>query len=585
MSKHEPRNGHQRIRQQFLLDPKVQFAYLMREWRLMFRRETIAADFVAAIAVALVAVPLSLAIANASGVKPEVGLVTAIVGGIVVALLGGCRLQVSGPAAAMTFLVYEIISKYGFDGLIIATLLAGVFQIATGAFRLGRVMQFMPRPVVAGFLSGIGLTILCTQLPKVLGYDVTHDEEGGALGLLIQTVRSIRLTDWRALVVGATSASLMLLLPRISRRIPTPLVAVATASALPWILGWAAPETGIKLLGSLPRSFPPPTIPSVPWNEINELFVAAITIYVLASIESLLSAAVVDSMSRASRVDNDQELVGQGVANIASAMFGGIPVTGVIARSGTNIQAGARTRLSAIVHALIILLMMLALADLVGQIPIAALAGVLIAVALRMIETKLLLVLWRGSRVEAAIFLVTTGTILLTDLIVGVPVGLAAAFLYVVHEMSTLRVNPVDVESTLSEGVENGGPRHAKVIEVEGPLFFASSYHLRNVINQIGDGNRLVIFDLAHVPFLDLTGAELLEEIVDQLHGRNTAVILARPNAAVRERIETLAGSFFERLRSCLVTDTLPEAMAYAAQSEAAAKPDSAIASEAGFQR
>jgi MFS superfamily sulfate permease-like transporter len=233
----------------------------------------------------------------------------------------------------------------------------------------------------------------------------------------------------------------MLVLPRISRKLPTPLIAVAAATLLPVVFGWSR----VELLGPLPRQFPMPSLPVVPWDRWNELVMAALALFVLASLESLLSASVVDSLSksRTTKVDNDQELVGQGLGNLASALFGGLPVTGVIARSATNIQAGARTRLSAIVHAATLLVMMFGLASLVALIPRAALAGVLIAVALRMIEVHLLRILWRSSRAEAVVFLTTAGAIIVTDLIVGVPVGLAAAFVYVVIEMSKLDVRPV----------------------------------------------------------------------------------------------------------------------------------------------
>jgi carbonic anhydrase len=284
----EPRAGGR-----YSLDPRAQLAYLWEEWRLMFRPSMIVGDALSGTAVALVALPLSLAIANASGVKPEVGLVTAIVGGIVVALFGGCRLQVSGPAAAMTFLVYEVITKYGMGGLIAATLIAGLLQVVAGFFRLGRFIQFIPRPVVAGFMSGIGLTVLCTQLSVILGYDVSHDEESGAFGLLWETLRQLGHTDWRSVAVGLTALAVMLGLPRLSRRLPTPLIAVAVAGLLPIACGW----TQVRLLGELPRSFPMPTLPGVPWEEWNELVMAALTIFLLASIESLLSASVVESMA------------------------------------------------------------------------------------------------------------------------------------------------------------------------------------------------------------------------------------------------------------------------------------------------
>lgn len=552
-----------RAGRRFRLDPKAQWAELWRDWRLMGRRETIAADVLAGVSVALVALPLSLAIASASGVKPEIGLVTAAVGGIVVALFGGCRLQVSGPAAAMTFLVYEIVTKFGMAGLVAATVLAGLLQVASGFFRLGRFMQFIPRPVVAGFLTGIGITIFCTQLPVILGYEVGHSEEGGALALLWQTVRQIGLTEPTTFAVGLTAVVLMLVLPRVSRKLPTPLIAVAAATLLPVVFGWSR----VGLLGPLPRQFPLPSLPVVPWDRWNELVMAALAIFVLASLESLLSASVVDSLSKSktTKVDNDQELVGQGLGNLASALFGGLPVTGVIARSATNIQAGGRTRLSAIVHAAMLLVMMFGLASLVALIPRAALAGVLIAVALRMIEVHLLGILWRSNRAEAAVFLATAGAIIVTDLIVGVPVGLAAAFIYVVTEMSKLDVRQVPLVKPEAGGDDDGtGCNAVRVMQIDGPLFFASGYHLRSVVNRL-NGVRCVAFDLSRVPFLDVTGAETLEEAAEALQRRQVLVLLVHPSESVLRRLRNLSSHGLPALRDCPVLDSLREAMRLAA--------------------
>ncbi|GIW88535.1 MAG: sulfate permease [Isosphaeraceae bacterium] len=538
-----------------------QMALLVGEWREMFRPRYLPSDVMAAVAVALVALPLSLAIANASGVRPEVGLTTAIVGGIVVALFGGSRLQVSGPAAAMTFLVYEILTKYRPEGLIAATLLAGILQVATGLSGLGRVMQFVPRPVVAGFLTGIGLTILCTQLPVILGYDVGHDEEGGAVGLLIQTVRGVGRTDVRALAVGVGAVLLMVGLPRLDRRLPAPLLAVLGSTALAWSLGWAHEGAGsIGLLGELPGELPRPRWPEIPWDEFNELVVAGMALFVLASIESLLSASVVETMARdVPRVDHDQELIGQGLGNLASAMFGGIPVTGVIARSATNVQSGARTRLAAILHALLILVMMMVLARPVGWIPLATLAGVLVAVALRMIEVRLLWVLWQASRAEAAVFLVTTATILVTDLIVGVPVGLMAALLYVIWEMSALRVRTATGDEV--ERMPAAQCPAVRVIEVDGPLFFGSGYPFRNLMAGQEEGVRYLILDLHLVPLLDVTGAVLLEELIERLSERGVVVHLARPRGRVRRRLALLRTAAFETLRKVSVHETIDEAL------------------------
>ena len=536
----------------FMIDPWKQLSFLTHEWRLMMRPQSILPDFLASIAVALVALPLSLAISNASGVRPEIGLVTAVVGGIAVALLGGSRLQVSGPAAAMTFLVLEIVNQYGMEGVIACTLIAGVLQVISGIFRLGRFMQFIPRPVIAGFLSGIGLTILCTQTPVILGYDVLRsNEEGGALALFWKTVERIDQTDFPTLAVGLSAVLLMRGLPRISRRLPAPLIAVTIASLVPWLQGWST----VTLLGDIPSSFPLPRFPEIPWGKWNELIMASFTVFFLASIESLLSASVVESMSRAGQsVDNDQELIGQGVGNMASAFFGGIPVTGVIARSATNIEAGAQTRLSAILHALIILAMMLLLSPLAAQIPRAALAGVLFAVALRMIELDVLRALWRSSRVEAIVFLVTAGTIIVTDLINGVQVGLLATVFYFVYEMSNLdieevRLAPPDAASYTSSS------EHCpmvQVIRVEGPLFFASAFHIRNLVSRIPKTD-CVILDLEQVSFLDVTGAEHLERGVAYLREQGVTVILARPTEVVRRRLLNLDSHEFRNLRECPV--------------------------------
>ncbi|MGE3818131.1 MAG: SulP family inorganic anion transporter [Isosphaeraceae bacterium] len=546
-----------------VLDLRTQWNYLLGEWRTMVRPSTLLSDVASGAAVALVALPLSLAIATASGVKPEVGLVTAVVGGVVVALFGGCRLQVSGPAAAMTFLVYEIMTKYGSSGLIVATMMAGLLQILSGFFRLGRFMQFMPRPVIAGFLSGIGLTILFTQLPVILRLEIRHDEEGGALSILWQTLRQLAVAEPTSLAVGLTAAGSMFLFPRISRRLPTPLIAVVAATLLPILMNWRE----VVLLGPLPSGFPTPELPRIPFYEWNELVMSALAIFVLASIESLLSASVVDSMAKETRVDNDQELVGQGLGNLASALFGGIPVTGVIARSATNIQSGARSRLSSIIHAGFLLAMMFVFAPWVAQIPRAALAGVLMAVALRMVEVHLLRVLWRGNRAEAAVFLGTTGAILATDLIVGVPVGMVAAFFYVVYETSQLQVRPVPLNGSDDRPDGEAGVHcpSVLVLEIEGPLFFGSGFHLRNVVERVIHRQSCLVVDLSAVPFLDLTGAELLDEAVLSLQARGVAVVLARPSASVSRRLGHLAvEGELSGLRNCPIYPDLRDAMLHA---------------------
>ncbi len=543
------------------LQPREQWAYLKNEWRLMFQPQTLLPDLLAGTGVALVALPLALAVASGSGVTPIAGLASAIIGGIVVALLGGSRLQVSGPAIAMSFLVSEILAKYGLPGLVAATIMAGLFQILAGVIRLGRFMRWIPRPVIAGFFTGIGITILCAQLPVFLGFDVSHAEEGGCLGILWQVLRRANRADAQSLMVGLTSLVTMYVLPRFSRRLPAPLIAVALASLVAVFFGW----TGVPRLGDLPSEFPFPVRPYVPWERWNELVMAAVAIAVVASIESLLSASVLNSMANQPRTDNDQELVGQGIGNLASALFGGLPVTGVIARSATNLQCGARTRLAAIIHALILLAMLVFFAPWAARIPRAALAGVLVAITLRMIEVRLLRTLWRGSRAEAGVFLVTTAAIVVTDLIVGVPVGMIAALLYVVHETSRLdiRLLPLPVSPEGSPQGAKGDCPAVRLLRVEGPLFFASGFHLRSSLTRL-QGVRCFVLDLEGVPFLDMTGAELFEETLEDMEHRGVKVVLANLSESVYQRLRGLSQEQFPALRAASIYEEIRDAMLHA---------------------
>jgi high affinity sulfate transporter 1 len=532
-----------------------QARYLWSEWRLMFSRATVVADCLAGVAVALVALPLSLAIANASGVPPAVGMITAVVGGVVVALFGGSRLQVSGPAAALTFLTLEIITHYGMSGLIYATLIAGLMQLAAGVFRLGRLMQFIPHPVIAGFLTGIGLTILASQASVMLGYEVDKSQEGGALALAWNTLGDIERTNFHTLAVGLIAFGLMLVVPRFTRRLPIPLLAVGGATLVCLAAGW----NDVAMLGQFPSGLPMPGLPLVPQYEWNEVILAASTIFLLASIESLLSASVVDAMSKGPHVDHDQELFGQGLGNIASALFGGIPVTGVIARSATNVQSGARTRLSALVHALLILAVLSVLSPIAARIPNAALAGVLSAVALRMIETHIFQRLWRGSRPEAIVFVVTAGAIIATDLIDGVQIGLLATVLYFVYEMSKMNLRMMPVNAQANGGVE-ACPGVA-VLRVEGPLFFGSGFHLRSAFRRI-DTERVLIVDFDGTGFLDATGAEILAEGIELAEGRGVKVLLARLSGSLRVRLSRLG---FPALARTPMYDEMRDALLHAA--------------------
>lgn len=484
---------------------------LMKEWKAFFSSKYLKDDIISGATVACVAVPLSLAIALASGVSPAIGLITAIVSGVVCALFGGTPLAVSGPAAAMAVLIASIVEKFGVTGLLVVGLGTGLLQILTGMFGGGRLARLVPAPVIAGFTAGIGAIILIGQLPRALG--LPPPDQAHIFFVIQNIAEEVRNTNLVDLTLVISTVGIIFLVPKVSKRIPAPLVAVLLPSIVFVALGLQG-----QTIGAIPRSLPMPKLPDFPAGGYVDLLAATFMVYALASLETLLSSSAVDRLAKKQKKHNpDQELIGQGLGNLASSLFGGLPVTGVIARSALNVQSGAKTRRSAIIHSVVLLAITFVFAPVISQIPVSVLAGVLISVALRMLNPKEFLNLWKVSRVEAGVFLVTFTTIVFLDLLMGVQAGIAAALLIVAIRFGK-------VTTTIHPSV-SGGPCR---LSIEGRLTFVSAGQISKFNARVEDlePNQDVIFDCSRLEAIDASGAEQIIELIAELKNRGHKVAL-----------------------------------------------------------
>ncbi|UJR84343.1 bifunctional SulP family inorganic anion transporter/carbonic anhydrase [Sandaracinus amylolyticus] len=496
---------------------------LLPEWRAMLSRHGLREDLIAGLTVACIALPLSLAIALASDVPPAVGLTTAIIAGIAVALFGGQQLGVSGPAAAMAVLLGQIVDTHGLGGLLFVGLGCGLLQIATGTLGIGRVMRLVPLSVVHGFTAGIGVLILVGQLPRALG--LPSPDESHVLDVVSHIAEYLTHANPIAVAISGSVVLGMVLVPRRWPKIPTALIAVAIPTAIVTATG-----ADVPLLGEIPRGLPAPSLPDWPRHGVLALVGDVFVVYALASLESLLSASAVDKLRGpgAPSHDADQELVGQGIGNVAVSLFGGIPVTSVIARSALNVQSGARTRRAAIIHALALIACVYLVPDLVASMPIAALAGVLLATGIRMLDTKYLRELWHAARVEAVVFLVTVFTMVAFDLLVGVQAGLIAALVVAVLRLSRVRgeLHPA----------HDGTPHH---MGFSGPLTFLTTTRIDELRGELAglDAQHGLVLDLRHVDSIDASAASSVIELATAWRARGGRVALLGPNAEVERRL------------------------------------------------
>lgn len=508
------------------LEPK-----LLSILRKGYSAEQFRSDLVAGVIVGIVALPLAIAFAIASGVKPEQGLYTAVIAGLAVSLLGGSRVQIAGPTGAFIVIVYGIVQRYGYDGLAVATLMAGVFLVIMGFARLGTLLKFIPYPLTVGFTSGIALIIFTSQIKDLFGLRIQNlptdfVEKWTVYGHSMQTM------DLSSLLVGVGSLLIIVFWPRISHRIPGPLVALLVATAVVQIFKIPVETIGSRF-GDVPSTVPVPHIPQVSWQTITRLVSPAITIALLGSIESLLSAVVADGMIR-TRHRSNMELIAQGAANILSPMFGGIPATGAIARTATNVKNGGRTPIAGIVHALTLLLIILFFGRWAALIPFPALAAILVIVAYNMSEWRSFVKILRAPKSDVAVMLVTFGLTVIVDLTVAIEVGIVLAALLFMRKMSEVsQVNAItrDLREEREEEeaplVRTAIPEGVEVFEVYGTLFFGAVDQFTESMRFIESKPKVLILETRNLLAIDASGLRAVEELLLQLKHQQTHLIIS----------------------------------------------------------
>jgi SulP family sulfate permease len=505
-----------------------------------------AADLQAGVIVGVVAIPLALAFAIASGVPPEKGLVTAIVAGFLIALLGGSRVQIGGPTGAFVVIVAGIVQKYGVEKLATCTLLAGAILIVLGLARFGGAIKFIPYPVVTGFTSGIAVIIFSSQIKDLLGLPV-GDMPAEFLEKWATILPAISRASGPAVGVAAGTLAILLVWPRLSRKVPAPIVAITVVTAAVALFGVPAETIGSRF-GEVSVGVPAPRLPPFDLASIRELFSPAVTIALLAGIESLLSAVVADGMI-GSRHKSNVELVAQGVANVASAAFGGIPATGAIARTATNVKNGGRTPVAGMVHSLTILLLLLFLGRWVRYVPLAALSAILVVVAYHMSEWRSFAHIFRTPRSDVAVLLATFFLTILVDLTVAVQAGVVlAAFLFMKRMADVTNVAMVTREiveapdgtmTSDADGVARRDvPAGVEVYEVNGPFFFGAADKIKDVLHFVAKKPRMFILRMRNVPAIDASGIRVLDDLFESFSRQGIRFVIAGIDAQPRQALE-----------------------------------------------
>lgn len=478
-------------------------------------------DLPAGLMVGLVALPLALGFGVSSGMGAAAGLATAIVAGVLAAAFGGSRVQVSGPTGAMTVVLVPIIATHGPGGVLVVGLLAGLILVALGWFRAGRFIRYVPVPVVEGFTLGIAAIIGLQQVPAALGQHVEGEKVlGVAIGALVEWTQHLSVAP---VVMALGVAAGALVLARLRPGVPWTLVVVVVATVANAVL-----DLGLEDIGTIPAGLPAPALPAIDLSTLDSLLLPAVAVAALAALESLLSATVADGMSVGQRHDPDRELVGQGIANLAAPLFGGIPATAAIARTAVNVRSGASSRLASVFHAVVLLVVVLFAARWVGMIPLAALAGVLIATAVQMVRVSSLGALVRSTRGDATVLVVTALATILTDLVVAVLIGLVVAGFFALQQASrAARIEEVPLDET-DHGDEERAllDDHIVAFRIDGPLFFAAAHDFLLELTEVSDV-RVVVLRMSRVTVIDATGAIVLADTISRLEGRGITVLLS----------------------------------------------------------
>ncbi|MCR5818860.1 MAG: sulfate permease [Prevotella sp.] len=520
-----------------------------------YNRQTFMADLMAGVIVGIVALPLAIAFGIASGVSPEKGIITAIVAGFAISALGGSKVQIGGPTGAFIVIVAGIISQYGIQGLTIATLMAGVFLIGFGLLRLGTIIKYIPYPIIVGFTSGIAVTIFTTQIKDLFGMQMGNVPSDFIEKWIAYFQNLGNIDPWSTLV-GLVSVVIIAITPKFSKRVPGSLVAIIVMTVAVLLLKQYAGVTSIETIGdrfSINSQLPDAVVPDLSWEVIKGLVGPAMTIAILGAIESLLSATVADGVI-GDHHNSNTELIGQGVANIVSPLFGGIPATGAIARTMTNINNGGRTPIAGIIHAVVLLLIFLFLMPLAQYIPMACLAGVLVVVSYGMSGWRSFLALTRNPKSDVTVLLLTFFLTIIFDLTIAIEVGLICACLLFMRRMSeTTDVKAVYDEIDLNEDadMERGNlehltiPQGVEVYEINGPYFFGAGNRFEDIMSRYGDRPKVRIIRMRKVPFIDSTGLHNLENMCLMSQKEGITVVLS---GVVSKVEEVLKRNHFDQL-------------------------------------
>lgn len=510
-----------------------------------YDKKTFMADLMSGIIVGIVALPLAIAFGIASGVSPEKGIITAIVAGLLISVFGGSKVQIGGPTGAFIVIVAGIINQYGIQGLTIATLMAGVFLIGFGLLRLGTIIKYIPYPIIVGFTSGIAVTIFTTQIKDLLGMQMT-DVPSDFVEKWIAFFQHISSIDLWSTIVGLTSVIIIAIIPKYSKRIPGSLVAIVLLTVVAMLLKQYAGVNSIETIGdrfSINSQLPDAVVPALSWETIKDLVTPAFTIAVLGAIESLLSATVADGVI-GDHHNSNTELIGQGIANLVSPLFGGIPATGAIARTMTNINNGGRTPIAGVIHAAVLLLIFLFLMPLAQYIPMACLAGVLVVVSYGMSGWRSFVALMRNPKSDITVLLLTFFLTIIFDLTVAIEVGIVCACLLFMKRMSeTTDVKMIYEEIDLNEDadMEQGNlehltiPKGVEVYEINGPYFFGAGNRFEDLMGCYGHRPKVRIIRMRKVPFIDSTGLHNLENMCLMSQKEGITIVLSGVNEKVEK--------------------------------------------------
>ena len=501
---------------------------------------TLRADAIAGLTVAIVALPLAMALGIASGASPDKGLVTAVVAGFLISALGGSRVQVGGPTGAFVVVIFNVIAQHGYDGLLIATFLAGFILIAAGVLRFGQMIKFIPHPVVTGFTAGIAVIIASSQVKDFLGLAIA-EVPAEFVPKWQAYWGAMASTSWATLGVGAGSLAIIVLLRKFAPKLPAFLIAVLVSSIAVVVLNLPVDTIGSRF-PDIPAGLPMPSLPEISLAKINAVLPSAFTIAFLAGIEALLSAVVADGMI-GTRHRSNQELIGQGVANLGSALFGGLPATGAIARTATNIRSGAQTPVAGILHAVFLLLFVLFATDLMAFVPMAALAAILFMVAWGMSEYERFLALLRLPNSDRAVLLLTFGLTVLVDLTVAIGVGVTVASLLFMARMA----ESVEIDASRRQDIDRDSedldqrdalPDGVEVFRITGPFFFGVAGELLNTLRRVGQSPKVIILRMRLVPLLDASGLQALKEFIKQAEISGAKVILSGVQSQPRSMLD-----------------------------------------------